>query len=213
MNKFSLAVVAGVLAYVASAAGAQAAVITQSVHAIIENDQESGGEQVYGLPFDPSLGTLTSVGIAFSGTVTIAVGGYSETPIAPDSTASLTTIITVDGISEPVSGTATFSGGAYTVPPQAFSFSAGIGMMPLSDFEDTTVGVPVSFFHVPTAYTDPQLAVYSDPGFEFSSDQTSGSGTLTITYNYTPVPEPATLGLLAFGVLGLFSIRRLRHHA
>ncbi len=34
------------------------------------------------------------------------------------------------------------------------------------------------------------------------------AGTATITYDYTPVPEPATLGMLALGAMGLLARRR-----
>ena len=177
----------------------------------------------FSLPkFDPSLGSLQSIDIAFdfSGTVAGTAAGVSQS-------SSLNGTIThgvyfdfVDlsdnvSIAEPAlnltanipagaqNTTITF-GPAFQSTELAFSVSSGDPR-----FEAWQNG-PGNFSGSLNVYfTNTAMNTY---GLQFFSGTDSGTytGSLSISYNYVPVPEPRRVAQLSLGLL-LFAFTRLKH--
>lgn len=174
--------------------------------------------------FDPSLGTLTSVVVTFTGsessTLTVGnISGQIGSPNNSSGTASTNTTFDISsgsmGLTMPtltvstgypfanlpyVSGSntitgATGSGSASTTPYDVPTAQIG-------DFVGTgNVSFPASTSTVTGIMYSPQDAVT----YALATGDPSASLTATVTYNYTPVgvPEPSSLAMVCAGFAGL----------
>jgi hypothetical protein len=212
----NLTLAALVLAVMAVAQSASAGTITQTV-------SYTGGSPPFTdvltfNKFNTALGTLTSVSIELSETSTLSSSVFNSTSSAvsfsnattsatvtatgPDSTTSTATVT-----SDPFAGTATpngfTNGPSTTATATATSFAAS-----LAPYEGAGTGTfTVSTSAAALAYTGDAAVA----GALFFGGPATASGSVTIIYTYTSaIPEPASLGMVALGLGGIFAVRRFR---
>ena len=142
--------------------------------------------------FNPVMGTLASMSVTLSGTL-----DYTGRGIPADEGASLE----LEDQSFP---------SYYANLANVFLPALGNGL----PFSFTPFGIsnPVVLSDY-TGTGSRDLIVY-DAGGNFT-DHIAMSGTGTVTFDFIPaqVPEPATLGLMVFGLFGIFSARRRLTHS
>jgi len=167
--------------------------------------------------FNPSLGTLDSVVLTLSGSLTTTItltniSGLLGSPAPSSGTASTQSAVSVqdsaNDLTNPMAHLVIMS------PPQSYTLP-GTGAI-TGTFAQPETTLSDSFTYTGSAVlTDfsgsgsiPLLASTST-GIVYSGEETypsqvsSAALNGTVTYNYTPVPEPSALVLLAVGAIGL----------
>ena len=152
----------------------------------------------------------------FNGTTTLGVG----TLIGPNNNLGTFTLTIADlGQAESVAGSftlnITFTGPAGTVGGQGRSFNANLTgrILPFSGFE----GVLIDFNNTPVLFTfndgvNSGSFTLSLPDVLVPSGNSGVQITALITGSQTPIPEPATLFLLATALIGVAAGARTRHY-
>jgi hypothetical protein len=140
-------------------------------------------------PSDPTEYTSASVNLSFDGSV-ISTAGYTD---AKKYTVYLTKY---DGITD-YAGTSGAIVATFT-PSNSEVLSYNSGLASFIGTGSLTFGL----------VSDASTALTTTGGNNSTSMSTTGQAGVTITYDYTSIPEPATIGLLGLGVLGLLRKRR-----
>jgi hypothetical protein len=205
-NIFALA---APLLWLAVTSGSQAATIVQDIPGLVQNLGDDTPFDINALPFDPSIGTLLDVTVELIGSYTPQTANdLGPFPPTTDLTTRLFVFATNGGPnSNVVLGTQ--SGIPVIVAsPGAAGIATGATepvdeTFDLSDLAAFETGIPGSQLLVEYGFkTSNTLS-----GAGGASDLTSFSGSAVLTYTYQ-VPEPATVLVLATGLLGLVWRRR-----
>ena len=171
--------------------------------------------------FDTTLGTLTAVTLNLTLTSTGQVDVYNNTGSTQTFTNANSSVpLTVTGVSGPASATVSGNAVASVAAGTAFVGSNSFPGLLGSGFTSTSVapidfgffqGVGASLANFAASASTGNYSGSSVPQVFFSGDAVVG-GLFEIVYQYdvptSVVPVPASLPLMASGLLGLFLIRR-----
>ena len=198
------------------ATGARADVVTDDINFAISAFaiNINGNNPTPVTPFDPTLGTLTSISVELKGTFSLPsypleTTGYSPMPTS----ASVTPTLYVGGLA-PVTFSFTTQANRPVVNNQiiglqGFSFDV-TGSAPLSR------AASLSLDFSPYAVITNANGAFDTQGTA-DRDPSSVQGTALVSYTYTPaasaVPEPASAALLGIGGLATGLIRKSRKRA
>jgi len=166
--------------------------------------------------FDSTLGTLNSVTIDLSGSLSTVLTVTNNSPNGSSSGAAMTMLQmtvqdsgsnlnapTID-MSSPLYSYSLGAGGSVT--------SGTLTMNGISSDTYTLAAVIAEFTGPGTilldASTFTQTGLFNTGGNTFASQLTSAALTGTVTYDYRVVPEPATMSLMSIGGLALLRKRR-----
>ncbi len=167
--------------------------------------------------FDPSLGNLTNVTVELKSVISPSVSliQFAAGPLSYSNATAITPVELSAPASYTINESATASSSSGTLTGSAFSIT-NIPDAPVTD--DTTIPVASADF---ASYegVSPLNFTFSTPAGTYGGSTTtpgtvafSGAWTAdmttTVTYTFTPVPEPASLGLLAAGSLLLLRRRK-----
>jgi hypothetical protein len=180
----------------------------------------SPGSTTASLPqFNPALGTLTSVEISIDALIQASITGENDSATAGNMTANLSGNATAAGPSG-LSATAAINASSGPVSLAATDGTSGSG----PDFHDFgAVSGSDSDTDLISSSLSPYIGAGSvsyningSGGFSLSGvsnstltiDDFGANGTIEVTYTYTPVPEPASLAMMASGVAMLIGLAR-----
>jgi hypothetical protein len=201
-------------------APANAAIITQSNIKVGSASQFGSFGGTFN-QFDPSMGTLNSVGLNFAGDITYSI---SFTPTTPDCSPFIcaTTFVFSTGYnfnapgfpitfpnSAPFFATVNWLGHA-TGPILSPQNSGPLGFGSGSLFADPTfLSSYLGLGSVVVAGSISEDSDFCDNAFAFKCNMSNSLNlTTALTYEFTPVPEPFTLSLFGLGFAGLAAVRR-----
>ena len=167
--------------------------------------------------FNPALGTLLSVQLDFSSTLTTTLTITNNSGSASSGTAKTELQVTVQ------------DGGSNLTAPEldllspiySYSLAAGqgstSGLLSKSGSSSDlyTLGAVLTEFTGVgnislNASTFTQTLLANTGGNTAANQVSNGDLTGTVTYNYTAVPEPSTYALAIAGLMGLLAVRRRR---
>lgn len=172
--------------------------------------------------FDPGLGTLTQIDFSLSGHVegsakfesldaspaTVDMALKATITLQRPDLSSLVTVIPVANTSDNVAafdGTMDFGG----VSGKTYTGLSGDDVLAFSSpppLADLALFTGLGSINLPVSATGTSIG--SGAGNLITQFLTSASAEASVTYHYDPVPEPASLALLAAG--GLMALRRRR---
>jgi hypothetical protein len=184
----------------------------------VQSTQTANFSDSFALPlFNPSLGTLTSVQLTLTSTLSPVAQVFHITSTLSDSFSNATTLETInftgpDGTVVPVSA----SSGSFNGTGLGSGVSSYPG--PVATGVTNTVSVPSANYPSYEGVGNATFTFASAPFLSSGSSSPeavfffggagSADGDATVTYTYTPTPEPASLGLLT--AAGLLAVRRRR---
>jgi hypothetical protein len=207
----------GLAAALAGALPASAATIsaTATISPALTATLTSGGTQTLDFtPFDTALGTLTSVIVTESidAAGSINFGGTSVTGVVLAAEGGSLTISEPGILANIMNETLSVSGACAAAPPGSCNGTGGTikgaGFSPLSATL-TDGGTLANFTDAATANLLLDASILTKAGAgtgTATSANITYAGTVTALYTYTPVtdaPEPASLGIFAFGTMVL----------
>lgn len=176
--------------------------------------------------FDPSDGTLTGVGILFSGQLKadLSVENWSTTS-GTSGTVNVFANLVLTGPSgslslqlQPSANTGPISLSTFDGVID-FAGTSGTTFSGLQGSKQLGQAVASTFFGLYTGHGTLAFDVAADPGIQFhlsgglpieSTTQAAGAG-MAITYTYqepSTIPEPGVVGLMGIGLVGLAFVRR-----
>jgi hypothetical protein len=212
MKRLTTFIAAVVLAACATSAPANTEIFTTSTP--IASSLTDWSSTLAFAQFDPSLGTLTSVELNLSSTLSTTLTVTNEAGSASSGTANTEVEVTVQDFGNNLTA-------PFNVFSPGFSYSLGAGagtssgLLTGNNVSDLTytLGTILTEFTGggnislnASTFTQPLLA--NTGGNTAASQVTDASLTGTVTYTYEAVPEPSTFGLLALGLGALPILRR-----
>ena len=176
--------------------------------------------------FDTNLGTLNSVTLSFTGSLSTTITVQNISNLFGGALPSSGTATTMSAISVEDSGL-NLASPALSLTSPVYTYAAlapgGIitsGLLTKVDTSSNTYVSPavISEFSglgaiTLSASTGTLTVLGNKGGNSFSSQVSSAALTGTVTYNYTAVPEPSTLALLGISVVGLIAYGRRKRSA
>ena len=166
------------------------------------------GASAYGEQFAGSLGTLTGMSIAVSGTYLPNIVSLIANPDLNSTLFYTGNAIGVGGFNIGAAGNFTLINAGHLVgPPEAFSFSENLDHANFAFYTSPSPVFDYGFLANIDLYSRPLNGTWGTPGQW--SDNSLFFGNIEVTYTYTPVPEPATLAIFAASVC-LFPFARKR---
>jgi hypothetical protein len=226
--KFAVLTVCGLGIGLAAPIPASATLIQEYQSASANFTSLSGAQQTLTFTgFNTSLGTLVSVELSFSTSVSITdqvnnTTGTSQNVGSPTSETATATVTANAG-----SGATQLSANATLTTP-GFSGSVAAGINNVGTASDSDLLSNVASLTSPSTDLTPYIGGTnlitvtvdasgtqggSVPEFVYTGNAGTADATVTLEYDYTqasPVPEPSSVALLVSGILGFGLIRRRR---